>query len=116
MKKSKNPPQILSLILFACLLACNFCLAQPTITVGNTVLTEREVAVGVQVPWEIIWGPDNHIWATEKRGRVLRIDPENGNITTILNIENLVDSGAEPGLLGMDLHPDFENNPTVFLT
>lgn len=89
--------------------------SQTTITVGNTTLTERAVAIGIQVPWEILWGPDNHIWATERRGRVLRINPENGNITTVLNIENKVFSGGEPGLLGMALHPDFENDPKVYL-
>jgi len=58
-------------------------IAQPTVTVGGTTLTEEIVATGVQVPWEILWGPDDHIWATERRGNILRIDPSNGNITTI---------------------------------
>ncbi|MEM9820966.1 MAG: PQQ-dependent sugar dehydrogenase [Bacteroidota bacterium] len=93
----------------------NWSQAQTTISLDNTTLTEREVAVGIQVPWEILWGPDDHIWVTEKRGQVLRIDPENGNVTTVLNIQNLVDSGAEPGLLGMALHPDFTNTPLVYL-
>jgi len=86
-----------------------------TITVGNTTLTEREVAIGLQVPWEILWGTDDHIWATERGGRVLRINPENGNTTTILDIQNLVASEDESGLLGMALHPDFENTPKVYL-
>ncbi len=86
-----------------------------TITVGNTTLTEREVAIGLQVPWEILWGPDDHIWATERRGHVLRINPENGNITTILNIEDVVAAEDEAGMLGMVLHPDFENTPKVYL-
>jgi aldose sugar dehydrogenase len=87
----------------------------PTITLDSTVLTEREVAIGVQVPWEILWGPDQFIWATERRGRVLRINPATGNITTILNIQTLVESGGEPGLLGMVLHPDFTDTPLVYL-
>ena len=61
-----------------------------TITLYSTVFTEREVAIGLQIPWEILWGPDDHIWATERRGRVLRIEPETGNTTTVLNIESLV--------------------------
>lgn len=86
-----------------------------SILVGNTTLTEREVAIGLQVPWEILWGTDDHIWATERRGRVLRIDPENGNTTTVLNIETLVANEDESGLLGMALHPDFENIQKVYL-
>ena len=23
-------------------------------------------------PWEILWGPDNHIWMTERGGRISR--------------------------------------------
>jgi len=86
-----------------------------TMTVGNTTLTEREIAIGLQVPWEILWGVDDHIWATERGGRVLRINPENGNTTTILDIQSLVASEDESGLLGMALHPDFENTPKVYL-
>jgi len=103
------------MLLALCFSSFNWLNAQNTITLDNTVLTEREVAVGIQVPWEIFWGPDDHIWLTERRGQVLRIDPENGNVTTVLNIQNLVDSGGEPGLLGMTLHPDFTNTPLVYL-
>jgi aldose sugar dehydrogenase len=86
-----------------------------TITLDSTILNEREVAVGLQVPWEIVWGPDDFIWATERRGRVLRINPTTGNVQTVLNIENLVESGGEPGLLGMALHPNFAQTPLVYI-
>jgi glucose/arabinose dehydrogenase len=106
-----------TIILFAvfCFLRSGTINAQATVTLDSTVLTEREVAIGIQVPWEILWGPDDFIWATERRGRVLRISPSTGNVATILNIQNLVESGGEPGLLGMVLHPDFANTPKVFL-
>lgn len=104
------------------LLLLSFCglytlpiLAQTTLTLETTTLTEREVAVGIQVPWEMTWGPDDHIWVTERRGQVLRINPENGNIETILNIQIVVENDGETGLLGMALHPDFENTPKVYL-
>ena len=29
------------------------------VQVGNTTLSEREVIGGLDVPWEIKWGPDN---------------------------------------------------------
>jgi len=86
------------------------------ITIGSTELTETEVAVGLQVPWEMLWGPDNHLWVTERRGKVFRIEPESGNMTEILDYTNEVDySGGEPGMLGMCLHPDFETSPLVYL-
>ncbi|MGK0388799.1 MAG: glucose/arabinose dehydrogenase [Maribacter sp.] len=89
--------------------------AQTTVTVGATTLTENIVATGLDIPWEILWGPDDHIWVTERTGEVKRINPENGNINTILDLSGVVYSSSEPGLLGMALHPDFENTPKVFL-
>ncbi|MFT4682353.1 MAG: glucose/arabinose dehydrogenase [Granulosicoccus sp.] len=91
------------------------CQAQPTITVGATTLTENVVATGLQIPWEILWGPDDHIWLTEKRGQILRLNPSNGNYTVILNHQSAVSSGSERGMLGMVLHPDFENTPKVYV-
>ena len=101
---------LLSVILFG--LACQ---AQPTITVGSTTLTENTVATGLVIPWEILWGPDDHIWITERRGQILRLNPSNGNYTTILNHQSTVSSGSERGMLGMVLHPDFENTPKVYV-
>ncbi len=106
--------RILSLLLLLSLTLSTI-KAQITIELEETTLTEREVAVGIQVPWEMLYGPDDHLWITEKRGRVLRMEPNSGVSETILNIENLVEADSEPGLLGMALHPDFENVPKVYL-
>lgn len=90
--------------------------AQTTVEVGNTTLTERQVATGLELPWEILWGPDDFIWVTERTGKVKRINPENGNTNTILDLSDDIFGGSgEPGLLGMALHPDFENTAQVFL-
>jgi len=97
-------------------------LAQPsTVTVGNTTLDVRTViqgtnsSNGIDIPWEIQWGPDNFIWMTERYGRVSRLNPETGTRTTILDLTNTVYDNSEAGLLGLQLHPDFENTPQVFL-
>ena len=97
-------------------------LAQPsTVTVGNTTLDVRVVIQGtnenngVDIPWEIIWGPDDYIWMTERYGRVSRLNPTTGARTTILDLTSNVYQSSESGLLGMVLHPDFENTPQVFL-
>ncbi len=88
-----------------------------TITIGETTLTEHEVITGLRIPWEILWGPDDHIWGTERRGRIFRVDPESGTFNYILNLEEnvLSASSVECGMLGMALHPNFENNPLLYV-
>ncbi len=88
-----------------------------TVQIGETTLTERDVITGLEVPWELTYGPDDHLWVTERRGRVLRIDPESGYATQILDLQaTVISSGdTEDGLLGLALHPDFQNNPLVYL-
>ena len=87
------------------------------VQIGNTTLTHRDVVTDLQIPWEILWGPDDHIWVTERRGRVLRVEPTSGNTNIILNIESVVFGGedGEPGMLGMALHPDFPASSYVYL-
>ena len=87
------------------------------ITVGNTSLQVREVIGNLNIPWEIKWGYDNYIWMTERPGIVSRVDVETGEKHVILNIENFVFSGNnEAGLLGMEFHPNFQENKLIFLT
>ncbi len=96
--------------------------SQPsTVTVGNTTLDVRVVIQGtnstngIDIPWEIQWGPDDYIWMTERSGRVSRLDPETGTRTTILDLSSTIYDQSEAGLLGLQLHPDFENSPYVYL-
>ena len=94
----------------------NSSIAQTHLLDQGTVLSEREVVNGLDVPWEIKWGPDNHIWVTERSGQISRVNVETGEQFPILNlIAQLYDSG-ESGLLGMEIHPDFNDGaPYVFL-
>ena len=85
------------------------------IYVGDTEVDTTTIIKGLDIPWEIQWGPDDHIWCTERYGRVSRINPESGDQDVILNISDLVYQSGESGLLGMVLHPDFENNPYVYM-
>ena len=102
------------LLLFSLLFSASLLNAQ-TYTLDSTVLTSREVKTGLDIPWEIIWGPDNNIWVTERYGRVSRIDPSTGLQTILLDLSATVYQQAESGLLGMALHPDFSNQPYVYL-
>lgn len=74
----------------------------------------RVVKQGLQFPWEIVWGPDEHIWMTERGGRLLRVNPETGETAFSTSIGGVVARG-EGGLLGMVLHPDFNSNGFIYL-
>lgn len=65
-------------------------------------------------PWEILWGPDQAIWMTERGGRISRVDPESGSVTRLLTVPD-VQSNGEGGLLGMVLHPQFATTPYVYI-
>ncbi|MGC6470214.1 MAG: PQQ-dependent sugar dehydrogenase [Flavobacteriales bacterium] len=100
--------------LFILVCFANFSLAQ--IQLDETTLTEREVINGLDVPWEIKWGPDNHIWVTERSGLISRVNVETGQQYPILNLASQLFDSGESGLLGMEIHPDFNNGaPYVFL-
>jgi len=90
-------------------------MGQNTYTLDSTVLTSRVVKDSLDIPWEIIWGPDNHIWTTERYGRVSRINPETGKQEVLLDLSTDVYEQSEAGMLGMVLHPDFTNVPHVFI-
>jgi len=88
------------------------CLAQ--ITIGSTKVDTHSVAMNLDTPWEIVWGPDDYIWFTEREGRVSRLNPETGERQILLTVSD-VHEQSESGLLGMVLHPDFEQAPYVYL-
>jgi len=103
------------ILIIAALFICSASQAQTTWTLETTVLEQSDLVTGITRPWEILWGPDDYIWATCRNGAVLHIDPVTGNYTTILNLTVSNNGSGEPGLLGMALHPDFINTPKVFL-
>lgn len=72
------------------------------------------IAQNLNHPWEILWGPDNHIWFTERGGRISRLDPATGTVTPLLTVNEVVANG-EGGMLGLALHPDFSTTPHVFV-
>ncbi len=77
-------------------------------------IRDSVIVTGLNYPWEILWGPDQFIWMTERGGRVSRVNPNTGAVIPLITINEVVSSG-EGGLLGMALHPDFSSNPFVYL-
>ena len=84
------------------------------IFIGNTEIDTTSIVTSLDTPWEILWGPDDYIWLTERYGRISRLNPETGVITELITIGDVYESG-ESGLLGMVLHPDFVNHPYVYV-
>jgi PQQ-dependent dehydrogenase (s-GDH family) len=86
----------------------------------RTVLNEKPGA-GYRLahPFDIVYGPDDHLYITEKVGRILRVDTGTGARQIILDIRgtvalNISRDGAgnatsigQNGMLGLALHPGF---------
>ncbi len=89
--------------------------SQTNINIGSTTVEVETIYTGLDIPWEIIYGPDGYIWTTERKGIVSRIDPVAQTKTVILNIVSSVYQNSESGMLGMALHPNFAANPEVFV-
>lgn len=81
---------------------------------GPVEIRDSVIVKNLNFPWEIVWGPDNFIWMTERGGRISRINPSDGVVAPLLTIGE-VESIGEGGLLGMVLHPNFLTTPQLFV-
>ncbi|SOD13010.1 PQQ-dependent sugar dehydrogenase [Pedobacter xixiisoli] len=77
-------------------------------------LKTKVLVSNLNLPWEIIYGPDNLIWFTEKAGKISRINPSNNQVIALHTISDVRVQG-EGGLLGMALHPNFNTSPFVYV-
>lgn len=80
----------------------------------NAQMTTRVVADNLFIPWELVYGPDDHIWFTQKNGYICRLNPVNSALDTLYH-ETSTSILSEGGMLGLALHPDFANTPEVFV-
>jgi PQQ-dependent dehydrogenase (s-GDH family) len=85
------------------------CLVLQTVGIAQSAFSFRVVASGLQMPWEIVWGPDDYLWVTERTGRrVIRVNPTSGAIVPAILIDDAYPPGESwhEGVLGLALHPD----------
>ena len=68
------------------------------------------VAENLEIPWEVAFLPSGELLVTERPGRLLKI----GQDKKVFQISGVRHIG-EGGLLGLTLHPDFENNNLIYL-
>lgn len=68
------------------------------------------VAENLQIPWDLAWLPSGDLLVTERPGKVVRITNDRKEFS-IAGVKHV----GEGGLLGMVLHPDFEENHWIYL-
>ena len=93
-------------------------LAASQLVAQNEPFTMKVLSNRLSFPWEIVYGPDNSIWTTERTsGQVTIVNPVNGNQTTVLNLgSKMVQSAGQDGLFGLALHPLFlSTKPYVYI-
>jgi PQQ-dependent dehydrogenase (s-GDH family) len=76
---------------------------------AQSTFSFRVVASGLGAPWEVLWGPDNRLWVTERTARrVIRVNPSTGEVVPAITVTESYDPGESwhEGLLGLALHPD----------
>jgi PQQ-dependent dehydrogenase (s-GDH family) len=68
----------------------------------------RVIATGLKAPWEVLWGPDGHLWVTERTGgRIVRVNPADGVVTPAAVIDEAYPGTSwHEGVLGMAFHAD----------
>jgi PQQ-dependent dehydrogenase (s-GDH family) len=90
-------PSVLAIVVIAAV-------AAPAVQSGSS-FSKRVVTDGLREPFQILWGPDDYLWVTERTaGRVTRVHPTDGSKTPALTISNRLTDGPG-GLLGMALDP-----------
>jgi PQQ-dependent dehydrogenase (s-GDH family) len=83
----------------------------PGVAPGPERFGMQVVTTGLAGPWEVALAPDGRLWATERTGkRIVRVNPADGEKTTLVAIPDVMQTLTQDGLLGMALHPDLGMN------
>lgn len=93
----------------------------PIVSTGQTFTSENAhfkletVTTGLEHPWSLAFLPDGSVLVTERAGRLRVI--QNGELLpqAVRGLPSLAVSG-QGGLLDVLLHPDFQENSTLFLS
>src|SRR6266508_2481789 len=76
-----------------------------TTPASGAQFAKRVVTTNLANPFQIVWGPDDYLWVTERTaGRVTRVLPSDGSAMPAITIGDILADGPG-GLLGMALDP-----------
>ena len=86
---------------------------------GSETFTQRTVIANQRMPHDLVYGPDNNIWYTERfAGTVSFVNPATGAKTVVLSLgSKMVRGGGQDGLMGLALHPQFrQGKPFAYIS
>jgi glucose/arabinose dehydrogenase len=95
-------------VLFACGQA-NVKISTP----DHTNYTIEVIVPNLEIPWGMAFLPDNSLLITEKEGQLIHF--QNGKKTIIQNVPNTYVRG-QGGLMGIAIHPNFDDNNLIYFT
>lgn len=90
-----------------------------TATAPTETFTQRTILANQRMPHDLVYGPDNNIWFTERfAGKVSFVNPVTKVKTTVLTLGSaMVQVGGQDGLMGLALHPEFNTGkPFVYIS
>jgi PQQ-dependent dehydrogenase (s-GDH family) len=94
----------------------------PVTTISSIAASEsfsvRTVIDRQRMPHDLLYGPDNNIWYTERfGGTVSFVNPATGSKRIVLTLgSKMVRVGGQDGLMGLALHPEFNSGkPFVYI-
>jgi len=83
---------------------------------SEAAVTVETVADGLESPWSVTPLPaGSQVLVTERVGRVVLVDSDDGTVTPISGAPSVYASG-QGGMLDTALHPDFPDSAWVYLT
>jgi glucose/arabinose dehydrogenase len=71
------------------------------------------VATGITSPWDIVFLPNDDALVSERDTGLIKRVTSDGEVQTVGELPE-VDPSSEGGLLGLEVHPDFETQPYVY--
>lgn len=72
------------------------------------------VVEDLDIPWSVVFPQENRILITERTGRIREVVDGVLNPTAVFSFDEVMEVG-EAGLMGMALHPDYEQNKSVYV-
>ncbi|MBI1192170.1 MAG: T9SS type A sorting domain-containing protein [Bacteroidetes bacterium] len=109
-----------SLLLVALLVANSAIAQRPSLdayAIPDPVpLVAEVVARNLDLPWDLVWGPDSQLWFTERTGALKRYDPSTREIMVLDTVPGVFNSTDNSGLHALLLHPNFAVEPWIYVS